>query len=349
MSAPVPFRVASGGVSLGAKSYAPAKNARPGGGVILLHGISSSADVFDIPDRPDISFARRLAGAGLHTITYDQRGATGSPVGDWRFGLREHALVDLPAVLAACRQQFGFERVVLTGHSLGGTVWLSYMEGGGPSLPGQPVIAGGVVIGSPPEFDRAFSPWTEIAARGRAFVESIDHDKDLIIAREEFVSAQVWLYWPRLKWLFLPGGTRLFMRLAASVRPVAALLRRAKIPSLVYHRDDFDTPTFQRMLRSNALDRASSQLLLEVADLVLGKLPPSRPPIPLDIFGIGSSLDRLVPLRTVQGFAKRFTPARIVATEDAYGAACGHVGYFFKEAVRDRLLADVAAHVLRVL
>ena len=349
MPSPVFFQVASGSVKLGARSYVPVRNVRPRCGIVLLHGISSSAEVFDVPGRESMSFARRLAAAGLHAISYDQRGATASPVTDWRFGLREHALVDLPAVLAACRKELGLERVVLLGHSLGGTVWLNYMEGGGPALPGQPAIKGGVVMASPPEFDRAHSPWKEIAGRGRPFVESIDENKDDIIAREEFASAQIWLYWPRLRWLFRPGGTRLTLRLAAALRPIAAVIRRVPIPSLIYHKDDFDTPTFQRVLGSNVMDSASTQLLLEIADTILGTPPKPKPPMPLDVFGVGSSLDRLVPLHTVRGFEKRFTPARILAAEDAYGQACGHVGYFFKESIRDRIADDVIAHALRVL
>ena len=46
---------------------------------------------------------------------------------------------------------------------------------------------------------------------------------------------------------------------------------------------------------------------------------------------------------------RRFTPARIVSAEEAYGHPCGHVGYFFKEAIRDRITTDVIAHAMRVL
>jgi pimeloyl-ACP methyl ester carboxylesterase len=341
--------VASGSISLAAKSYIPPVNARPGGGVVMLHGISSSSDVFDVPGDETLGLARRIAAAGLHAIAFDQRGAGDSPVTDWRFGLRDHAVIDLPAVLADCRSRFGLERVVLLGHSLGGTVWLTYMESGASASPGQPAIAGGIAIGSPPEFDRAMSPWKEIAARGRPFVESLDRNRDLIVAREEFVAGQIWLYWPRLKWLFLPGGVKLSLKAGAAWRPIAGLLRRLRIPTLVYLPDDFDTPTFQRVLRSRMLDSASTQLFLELADFIFGELPPARPPMPLDVLGIGSASDRLVPLHTLQGFAKRFTPARILATEEAYGQHSGHIGYFFRASIRDRVAEDVIAHALRTL
>ena len=170
MAAPDRFVVSSGACRLTARSYAPKTNEFPGAGVILLHGLLSSADFYDVRGLESISFARRLCHEGFHVVSYDQRSAGESTTADWAFGLKEHALIDLPAVLAECRKRFGFTRVVLFGHSLGGTIWLRYVQS--PWTPGaetRPAVVAGVVAGSPAEFDRSFPPWSDIANRGRAF------------------------------------------------------------------------------------------------------------------------------------------------------------------------------------
>ena len=345
MTAPDRFVVSSGTCRLAARSYAPTTNAFPGAGVLLLHGLLSSADVFDVPGLESLSLARRLGHEGFHVITYDQRGAGESTTADWSFGLKEHALVDLPAVLAECRKRFGFTRVVLLGHSLGGTIWLRYVQS--PWTPGadvRPEVTGGVVIASPADFDRSFSPWSDIANRGRAFVEAIDRDRDRIISREEFVAAQITLYWRWATALVHPAAIRFQLRLGSRSALVAGLLRVLPIPSLIYHRDDFDNGQFQRVLQSKALDRASTALLLELADEILAPLP-TPPPVPLKVLCFGSALDRLVPLKSVEGFGRRFTNATVVATEQAYGHACGHVGYFFKPGVQERVVTDVVQYL----
>jgi alpha-beta hydrolase superfamily lysophospholipase len=139
---------------------------------------------------------------------------------------------------------------------------------------------------------------------------------------------------------FLPAGVRLSLRAGASSAFVAGILRRLPLPSLIYHRDDFDDAAFQRVLQSKALDRASELLLMELADEILSPLaaPPAQD---LAVLCIGSTLDRLVPYRTVEGFARRFTRARVVAAEKAWGHPCGHVGYFFKAGVREPVFREV--------
>jgi pimeloyl-ACP methyl ester carboxylesterase len=297
-----------------------------------------------------MSMARALQAAGIHAVTYDQRGAGDSTVDGWNFGLRDHALVDLPAVLRACRRELGLDRVVLAGHSLGGTIWLRYVESRVGQRPhDEPAIGGGLAIASPSEFDRSFSPWSDIARRGRGFVERVDRNRDAITSRQEFSGAQVWIYWKWSQWIVTPGVVGFFMRLGERRLFWARQMRTAPLPSLVYRPDDFDDATFQKVLRSKTLDRGAHQLLLELVDEVLGPLPPAKPPLDLDVLCVGSVQDRLVPLRTVQAFARRFSNARVIATEDAYGHASGHVGYFYKDAFRGRVAADAIAHVHRVL
>ena len=246
MSAPDRFVVSSGACRLTARSYAPKTNAFPGTGVILIHGLLSSADFYDVPGLESISFARRLRHEGFHVVTYDRRGVGESTTGDWSFGLNEHGLVDLPAVMAECRKRFGFERVVLLGHSLGGTIWLRYVQS--PWTPGaeaRPVVVGGVCVGSPADFDRTFPPWSDIANHGRAFVAAIDRNRDGIISREEFVAAQITLYWRWATALVHPAAIRFQLSLGSRSGFIADLLRVLPIPSLIYHRDDFASVRIQ--------------------------------------------------------------------------------------------------------
>ena len=353
---PERFLVASGDVELSGRSYAPASNDFPGAGVVMLHGIVSSADTFDAPGLEAMSLARAIQAAGIHAVSYDQRGAGDSTTQDWQFGLTEHALVDLPAVLAECRRRFGFERVVLLGHSLGGTIWHRYVAGPtgttgatGPAHGALPRIVGGVVLASPADFDKSFPPWSDLFARGREFVESIDHNRDLIVAREEFVAAQIWLYWPRAAWIFRPWVVALNMRLGARFRFVARGLRTGPFPSLIYHRDDFDDATFQKVLQSKMLDRASAMLLREIGGEIFTPQPPPASAIDLDVLCIGSAQDGLVPLRSVEGFARRFKNARVLASETAYGVPSGHVGYLFKQGLRDRVAAEAVNYLRSAL
>jgi len=345
------FVVSSGRCRLAVRSYPPVSTTSARAGVILLHGLLSSADVFDVPGLESMSLARGLQREGFHVVSYDQRGAGESTTEGWSFGLNEHALVDLPAVLTECRRRFGFERVVLLGHSLGGTIWLRYVQSPWtPGASGRPTVVGGVVLASPADFDRAFPPWSDIANRGRGFVESIDRNRDGIVSREEFVAAQVTLYWPWATRLLHPAAIRFQLSLGSRSSLVAGILRVLPLPSLIYHRDDFDNATFQRVLQSKTLDRASQQLMLELADDVLNPAPANpQPPLALRVLCVGSTQDRLVPLRTVEGFARRFTSARVIATETEYGHLSGHVGYLFKAGVRERVLADVVSYLRTAL
>jgi pimeloyl-ACP methyl ester carboxylesterase len=343
-----PFPVRADGLSLAARSYQPDRDRFPGNAVILLHGIFSSADMFDVRGLEAISLARRLQRDGIHVITYDQRGGGDSSVTSWKFGIREHALVDLPAVIVEANRRFGLERIVLGGHSLGGMIWLRWMQANGTAGGPLPLVVGAVAIASPAFFDQAFPPWSDFADRGRSFVESIDANSDRIIDRAEFTRGQALLYRPWMRPLLSPAMVERSIRLGAKAPWAAGLVRRLPIPSLIYNGDDFDSRTFMYLLRSRAIDRGSNQLLLELFDAI-GSMPGPSDPVPLDVLCIGSAADHLVPLRTVEGLASLFRKAHVVSTERDYGSPTGHAGYFFKASVRDGVYADVKRYVETVL
>jgi pimeloyl-ACP methyl ester carboxylesterase len=348
-SDPAHFEVVSDGCRLAARSYAPDSSGYDGG-VLLIHGLLSSADIFDLPGTPAASLARHLQSQGIHTVSYDQRGAGGSTTTGWRFGLGEHALVDLPAVVAACASRFGWRRIVLAGHSLGGLIWLRFLR----SLPysresNGVTVVGGVAIASPAVFDSRLPPWCDLARRGRRFIERIDHDENDIVSREEFTSAQILLYWPWARPLAHPRLLRFLMKHGARRRWVAQALRTSPAPTLVFHRDDFDTTTFMRVLGSRVLDRGSHALLLELFELIGGQLETGPPITGIVPLCVGSGWDRLIPLGTVAGFARQFAEARTVVVEDEVSVPCGHVGYFFKPKVHQHVQAEAAAYALACL
>lgn len=351
---PACFEVSVDGNRLSLRSYPPAVDHAPGGGVVLLHGLLSSADIFDVPGLEPISLARTLRDAGMHAVSYDQRGAGESTARNWQFGLREHAEVDLPAVLSACRERFGLERVVLMGHSLGGTIWLRYVQ---RSLSGadQPQVVAGVAVASPSVFNGSAPPWSDFARRGRSFVEKINRKGDGIISREDFAAAQIRLYWPWAAPIFSPGIVGVAIRLGSASRLFASVIRRLPIPSLLYHRDDFDDRQFWHVLRSKVLDRGPHTLLLELIDQVLaaprndGHHPLPEAQLPIETLCVGSTLDRLVPFRDVRKFAVLFARARLIATEQEFGMPSGHAGYMFKTGLVERLFPVIVGFVKQVL
>jgi pimeloyl-ACP methyl ester carboxylesterase len=340
------FTVASDGCKLVVRSYVPEANAFPGAGVVLLHGISSSADIFDVPGLEAMSFARALARDGVHAVSYDQRGAGRSTARDWQFGLREHAGVDLPAVLAACRSRLGMERVVLCGYSLGGTISVRYLRARDHAAGGDgPDIVAGLAIASPSVFDRRYPPWADIARRGRDFLESIDRNRNGIVERAEFVAGQILLYWPWARPFANPVGLERMIAAGGRWLLAAGALRWSPTPTLIYHRKDFDNATFRSVLASHVLDRAPYTLFRDLVEEILG--PPASPgtPLPLDVLCIGSTRDRLVPLRSVEDYAREFARARVVATEQVYGELSGHAGYFFKAGLREQVYEEVLRFV----
>jgi len=306
--------------------------------------------------REETSLARFISAAGHHVVTYDQRGAGDSTAADWKFGLETHSLVDLPAVLAFCRERFGFTRVVFVSHSLGGTIWLRYMHGrpvasSGPR-PGardwtdQPEIVGGAVIASPPYFNHTDVPWSDIHDRGPEFIAAIDHNGDALVVREEFVRAQVALYQPGTAKLLPPGLLKTMLALGGRFTWMAAFLRRLPTPAVIYHPHDFDDRTFRYVLASKMIDRGPLRLLEELyREISEGPPNPLPPRLPFDGLAIGSRLDGFVPLAAVRKFGEQFTSARVIATEQEFGVESGHVGYLFKKGVREPTFEAVAKYL----
>jgi pimeloyl-ACP methyl ester carboxylesterase len=77
--------VASGACRLQARRYSPERDAHPGLAIILVHGLLSSADIYDVPGLETIGLARHLQAAGFTVVSYDQRGAGESTTDGWRF------------------------------------------------------------------------------------------------------------------------------------------------------------------------------------------------------------------------------------------------------------------------
>jgi pimeloyl-ACP methyl ester carboxylesterase len=350
------FVVSSGGCRLIGHSYAPERNAAPGLGVVMVHGLLSSADVFDVDGRERMSLARHLRDEGFHAVSYDQRGAGASTATDWTFGIDTHSLVDLPAVLAVCRERFGFERVVFVSHSLGGTIWIRYVRARLAAASGaavtprdsthQPDIVGGAVLASPAFFTRDYAPWGDIADRGPAFIAASDANHDDVVVREEFVRAQIALYQPGMARVLRPRLLRAILALGGRFTLMAAILRRLPTRPVIYHPDDFDDRTFRHVLGSKTIDRGPARLLVDLYEEIVAG-PPDPPParLPFDGLAIGSALDGFVPLAAVRVFADQFRRARLIVTEDDFGMPSGHIGYLFKAGVQQPTFAAVANYL----
>lgn len=76
-------------------------------------------------------FAQALRRAGLHVTTCDLRGAGSSSVRATRncdFGYKEIIEIDMPALIAAVRNQFPNNRRIIVGHCLGGQMGALYLS-----------------------------------------------------------------------------------------------------------------------------------------------------------------------------------------------------------------------------
>jgi pimeloyl-ACP methyl ester carboxylesterase len=124
-------RVPSTGLSLAVREYDGAGEPPGAPHVVLVHGY---------PDRQDMwtPLAGQLAGAGMHVITYDVRGAGASGVPDGTEGYRTELLVDdLVAVVDATVPEG--EPVHLVGHDWGSVqLWEAVLaESDDPRLKGR--------------------------------------------------------------------------------------------------------------------------------------------------------------------------------------------------------------------
>ncbi|MFF7726644.1 alpha/beta fold hydrolase [Streptomyces sp. NPDC008001] len=114
----------------------------PGRPVAVLLPAMGAAARFYLP------FARALHQEGLTVVTVDLRGhgeATPAVARGVRFGYREMAEEDLPAVVAAVRAALPGRPVVLVGHSLGGQLALLHAAAGRESVDAVVLVAAGSV------------------------------------------------------------------------------------------------------------------------------------------------------------------------------------------------------------
>ncbi|MDN5865241.1 MAG: alpha/beta fold hydrolase [Gammaproteobacteria bacterium] len=354
------FRIASAdGVELAVHHYHSGRGAARGT-VILVHGLLATSEIFDVPGGKCFSLARALAEGGFHVVTYDQRGAGDSTAGSPDFGLFEHALVDLPAVIefAVHLDAHAPGPIVLGGHSLGGL--LIYLQQiAARRLDEQrvgPWVQSIFTIAGPASFDTAWSPWNLIARGGHDLVRRLDPDSDGMVTRAEFVAGQTQLCWPVLGRLVRPAAVGFVIRLGCAFPLLAPLLLHAPLPTFIYGRKDFAPKCFAEILRSRVLDAASRQILdeLVVATRSGGRLTLDAFGTPLSIpddlptlrgirlLTVTSAGDALVPFQSVQE-AHKWLPGRSVLTEQAYGIDSGHAGYLFRPGLCDRVAQDILA------
>lgn len=110
-AAPPTRRVASTGLTLAVREYGGPAERPDTAHVVLVHGYPDDQDMW-------LPVAQRLAGADMHVVTYDVRGAGASDVPARTRDYRAHLLVDdLVAVLEATVPGKG--RVHLVGHDWG--------------------------------------------------------------------------------------------------------------------------------------------------------------------------------------------------------------------------------------
>jgi len=352
--------VSSPGTILSLRHYAAASAAAARRVVVLVHGLVASADIFDIPGLPGLSLARSLAGRGFEVVTYDQRGSGGSTARSVDFGLREHAWIDLPAVLRFALELTGTgpDALVLGGHSLGGV--LLYLQqiaarSGGEGLFG-PAVGRAFTLASPALFDPSWWPWNRLRRGGHAFVADLDVDGDGMVSRDEFVAGQSRLRCPAVGRLVRPWMIGAAIRAGSLLPWIGGLLRFAPLPTYIYGRRDFSNWGFWRLLRSRALDRAPRRLFYELVDATAdgGRLRLTTDDhaavLPADLSAlanlklltVSSRRDHFVPWQSVRAVASYLPEAEYVLTEERFGRSSGHAGYLFRPGLAPRLQELVA-------
>lgn len=349
-----PFDISAASIDLGNQVrlaltlYLPVEpSARPP--VLLIHGLLSSSETFDLPGAPRASLARYLATNGFRVVTYDQRGARQSQTTSWQFGLYELVTEDLVGVIAWTLDRFQAERVTLGCHSLGGLeayalrVFLS-----GRNTPWNGVTEAHMgdtfVIASPSGFSPELSPWRTILQRGGPFVDGIDENRDGAVSGDEYSAGLIQLSFPTLGALLWPGAIGWYRRILAGHPSLGKLA--AYLPSLihVYNRRDFDRSVFSLVMASHILDRGSARLLYELKQAMetAGELAINREGrlirLPVDLAGvypfrvltISSAGDRMVPEGDVTAVHTLIKGGRHINVEAEFGVESGHIGFLFK-------------------
>ncbi len=342
----------SPGTTLAVHEYDPSTEPN-GRTVVLVHGLLSSSEIFDVPGLEHPSLARHFARRGFRVFTYDQRGTGDSVAASSDFGLAEHALVDLPTVLdfALERSAIQADRLVVGGHSLGGLLIYVQQIAARGALPGSfgPAVRRVFAVASPASFDPRYRPWNLIARGGHALVRRLDQNGDGMISRNEFVAGQSQLRWPLLGRIVGPGVIRASIRLGVAVPWLSWGLQRAPLPTFIYGRQDFTARGFWWLLQSRALDAASRRLLDEVVDAthregrVEVRHESGTITLPDDLAGLedlrvltmSSRGDALVPPESVRAVHEALPGGRHLLTEEAFGVASGHAGYLFRPGLAD--------------
>ncbi len=324
--------------------------------VVLSHGLLSSSDIFDVPGVPDVSLARYLQASGFHVVTFDHRGVGQSPSAGWDFGLGEISLSDLPRVIKHTLETTNSEKVHLGGHSLGGIQIYSLLghlganasEASGVSSDN---ISSCFTIASPVQFTLSIPPWRDIIAKGAAFYDLLDPDRDGKVTREDFIRAQAALYKPYLGTLLHPKLLRPGLPLASKSKLIAAILKKLPIPSLLYDRSDFDNRVFRAILASQVVTSGPLQLLHQIKAMVDdgGKIrvshegdtiniPESLDPLEgLRMLTIAASGDAFVPPQDIEPIHSILPGGKSIIIERDFGIASGHSGYLFKPSLKEQL------------
>lgn len=353
------------GTTLAVRHYAPVHSSSCGVVIVLLHGLLASAEIFDVPGLEELSLARFLAGRGFQVVSYDQRGTGDSTAESVDFGLAEHSWVDLPAVLRFALDLTGSdqERLVLGGHSLGGTlIYLQQVAARKDSAAAAavgPVVHRAFTLASPAAFDPRWWPWNLIRRGGHELVLSLDANADGMVSRQEFVAGQTRLRWPRIGGLVRPGMIAAAIKVASALPWLGGALRYAPLPTFIYGRRDFSNWAFWRLLRSRALDKAPIRLFDELVDATAnggclrvrqGDLEVTLPEDlsileGLRILTVTSRQDGFVPWQAAQTIHSYIRNAEQITTEERFAMPSGHAGYLFRHGLAEGVRETVARFV----
>ncbi len=132
--------------------------------VLVCHGIASNTRTWALGMGRDIGTA--LAQRGFDTYLVNLRGHGESSPAPPETSMDTYALHDVPAIIATVRGLTGAEEVAWVGHSLGGMVFVAYLE----QTPDPPVAAA-VTVASPLDW-RADDFITELA---RTLIKGFQH------------------------------------------------------------------------------------------------------------------------------------------------------------------------------
>ena len=137
------------GARLPMRAWLP-ETAEPAAVVVALHGFNDYSQFFDGP-------GRFLAGRGIASYAYDQRGFGGSPNrGLWAGS--ETMMEDARAAVTAVRARHPETPLYLFGESMGGAVVMTLMAG-----PAPPEVEG-LILSAPAVWGRSAMPWYQVAA-----------------------------------------------------------------------------------------------------------------------------------------------------------------------------------------